>query len=122
MSRISRETNRALKEAERDLETSLSWPVSPTDGSGGSVYACVPSQSIFGKMLAASGGGFSPKGTAGFYVRTELFNGPPGAPAALPASQDYVSFGSLIWRILNVDTSSDGAYLFLDCAVKDQGA
>jgi hypothetical protein len=118
MSRMSFETNRTLKEVERDLcSPQLSLPVDPRTGAGGAAYNCVPSQSILGKMLAQSGGGFSPTGTGGFFIRTELFAGGP-----LPAAQQYVKKAGQIYRIINVDTSADQAYVFLDCVVKDREA
>jgi hypothetical protein len=102
---------------ERDLGYTLTWPVSPSTGLGGASYVCVPAQSMFGKMLAATGGGYSPKGTAGFFLRVGLF-----ANGVLPASQQHLKFNGQIWRILDMDNSADGAFIFLDCAVKDRGA
>jgi hypothetical protein len=118
MSRISRESVRTMSEMERDLDCpEIQWPVDPVTGLGGTKFVYVPSQSILGKMLASAGGGFSPTGTAGFFIRKELFDG-----EALPAAQEFLVSAGQIYRILNQDTSADGAFIFLDCAVKDRAA
>ena len=112
MSRLSIETCRALRDLERDMgNLTITWK--------GQTFVCIPHTNALSKMLIA--GGFTPTGATGFVIRASLFTGTEipllpefGNTVTGPAGENL--------RVSNVNTSADGAFVYIECVSIDHSA